>query len=128
MHQLLGSHRSFDIYTNRSILAVLFNLTSAIAKLSKTAFQKVLRYTVRPSVYSYSCVHVLRTNIVSSDAIRPWAAPRVLRRLLSLPVFPLLWQRSLTDLLPRISPPFNNPSLPSVLKVYVPTTTIFTTT
>lgn len=88
MHCLLASSREFDLYTDQNNLIFLFDPTSTLADLSQTTLRKILRWAVRLSAYSYTCIHVPGTDNVLADLLNRWTAPRIIRRLVSVPVLP----------------------------------------
>lgn len=58
MHWLVSTPSGFDLYTDHNNLIFLFDPLSVVPDLAQTSIRKVLRWAVRLSVYSYTCIHI----------------------------------------------------------------------
>lgn len=85
---MLVVDKGFHLCTDHNNLLFLFDPTTVVANLSQTTFRKVLRWTVRLSVYNYKCMHNPGSDNVWADIISRWVLPPVNRRVVSVPVQP----------------------------------------
>lgn len=84
IHWLLATDRGFDLFTDSKSLVFLFDPTAVVADLSQTTVRKVLRWAVRPSAYTCTCVQITGKDSVWADLISRWTLLPLLRRIVSI--------------------------------------------
>lgn len=82
MHWLVTSPEGFDLYTDYSNLIFLSDPLSVVADMSQTTLRKVLRCTVRLSIYRDTFYHIKSDDSVWADLPARWlfVEPTVRRR------------------------------------------------
>lgn len=77
-----------DLYIDQQNLIFLFDPLAVVPNLSQALSLNDLRWDIRLSAYINTCVHIKGVNKVWEDLLSPWSATSVIRRLVSIAVFP----------------------------------------
>lgn len=56
--------------------------------MSQITLRKILRWAVRLSTYNHTCVHIKGIDNVWADLLGRWSSPKIIRRLVCIPVLP----------------------------------------